>query len=86
VNVVVRTVSLTALTLLIAASSHGQLHEQIGISIAARRGAVGARIKRAATFAITDGGQAQTAALYELAFVRDGQIFKVHRMATGSCS
>ena len=58
--------------------------EQVGTLIPAPHGSVGtARINRAATVAMTDGGQTQTAGLYELAFVHDGQIFKVRSDGTG---
>jgi WD40 repeat protein len=73
-------------TLLAADATIGgvDLRKRVGTLSPAPPGRVGsAPINRAATFATTDGGQAQTAGVYELAFVHDGQIFKVRSDGTG---
>ena len=73
-------------TLLAADAATGgvDLRKQVGTLIPAPSGSVStAPIKRAATSATTDGGQARSAGLYELAFVHDGQIFKVRSDGTG---
>jgi TolB protein len=60
-----------------------EFRRHVGTLIGAPHGTVGARINRAATLAMTGGGQAQTAGSYELAFARDGQIFKAQSNGTG---
>ena len=67
-----------------AATQGVELRKQVGALIPASLGSVGtAPINRAATFATSDGVQAQTTGLYELAFVHGGQIFKVRSDGTG---